>query len=116
MSSKFYADLIESEKKDTERILCAAIWYKDLQTAFRLPVNIKSGIVVLGYRHPDCISMVLTLTGKRTVELADDGVGKTVQGFLTSKNRFLNRTEARELFIQNGGNPEFKELYSEDLY
>jgi len=103
-----------------EFILCAAIWYKDLTTSIRNPVNIPHGIVVLGHRHPDCISTVLCLTGRRTVELADDGVGKTMQGFLTNTNRFVSRKEAAIIAINSKQisklNYSDDTLYSEDLY
>lgn len=45
-------------------------------------------------------------------------MGKSVQGFLTSDNRFLNREEAAKLHIANGGELNYStdELFSEDLY
>jgi hypothetical protein len=98
-----------------ERIICAAIWYKDLPTqkAF-LPTNIIQGIVVSGLRHGFIIQIVKALTNLNTVTTS---CGEYVQGFLTSENRFLNRSEAHSLFIECGGSPEFSnELYSEDLY
>ena len=103
-----------------EFILCAAIWYKDLPTSIRNPKNIDSGTVILGHRHPDCISTVLCLTGKRTVQFADDGVGKTMQGFLTNTNRFVSREEAAIIAIDSKQiaklNYSDETLYSEDLY
>lgn len=103
-----------------EFILCAAIWYKELPTSIRNPINISSGTVVLGRRHPDCISTVLCLTGKRTVQLADDGVGRTMQGFLTNTNRFVSREEAAIIAINSNQIDSLKyseeTLYSEDLY
>ena len=103
-----------------ETIICSAIWYRDLPTAIRLPTNIKSGLVVLGHRHPDCISTVLCLSGKRTVELADDGVGKTTQGFITNTNKFVNREEAAIIALESKQisklNYSTETLYSEDLY
>ena len=59
---------------------------------------------------------MLMLTSKRTVTFSEDGVGEHVQGFLTNKNRFVDRTEAAEIFIACGGKPKFRELYSEDIY
>lgn len=95
-----------------ERIICAAIWYKDFEMPIHSPNNIDRGVVLCGFRHGHIISQILSLTGKRTCE-----VGESVQGFITSKNRFIDRKEAHQLFIDNGGTPEFNnELYSEDLY
>lgn len=104
-----------------ERIICAAIWYKELPTQTFLPKNIKQGIVVCGHRHPHCIDIVKMLSGLRTVKLAPDGVGENIQGFLTNTNRFVDRTEARKIAlaaeqIVDDKTYSTKELYSEDLY
>ena len=94
-----------------EKILCAAIWFKDAETPIHTVKNVD-GLVLCGYRHGHIIGQITTLTGKRIFEL-----GESVQGFLTDRNRFLDRKEALDLFKANGGVPEFKdELYSEDLY
>lgn len=111
-----------NEENDTyirkpETIVCAAIHYVDQTPEYFVeplrPVNLEKGIVIPGIRHGHCIWLWKTMTGKNT-NTKDSG--KTIQGFITNKNRFLDRKEARELFIKNGGIPEFNELYSEDLY
>jgi len=96
-----------------EKVLCAAIWYKEADRPVHRPKNTPTGVVLCGYRHGDIIGQVGALTGKKHHEL-----GESVQGFLTSKNRFLNREEARALFVEGGGTPEYSEteLFSEDLY
>jgi len=104
-----------------EQIICAAIWYKELPTQTFLPKNIDKGLVVLGYRHPHCIDIVRVLSGKRTVEIAPDGVGKTKQGFYTNLNRFVDRAEARQIALAAGQIEDdktysTKDLFSEDLY
>lgn len=108
-----------------ERILCAAIWYKELDKmsekwvpeveGFIRPKNIDRGIVICGYRHPSCMYTMIAITGKRSV-LTE--CGEYVQGFLTSANRFVNRVEGAEIFKAEGKklNYSTKELYSEDLY
>lgn len=107
---------------DTERITCAAIWYKDLPDSVFKPTNIDKGIVVCGHRHGNCIDTVKSLSGLRTVQFAPDGVGESVQGFMTSNNRFVDRLEAAEVAIKAGqvyrnflDNPRIG-LFSEDLY
>jgi hypothetical protein len=107
---------------DTERITCAAIWYKDLPTQTFLPKNIDKGIVVCGHRHSNCIDVVKMLSGLRSVQLAPDGVGESEQGFMTSHNRFVDRLEAVEVAVKAGqvyrnflDNPKIG-LFSEDLY
>lgn len=105
-----------------ERILCAAIWYKDLPDANYRPINICNGIVVCGHRHSNCIDIVRVLSGLRTVQISPDGVGETIQGFLTNYNRFVDRLEAVEIAVKSGqvyrnflDNPQIG-LFSEDLY
>ena len=100
-----------------EKIICAAIWYKNFDKPQHSPINIDKGVVLCGHRHGHIIGQMISLTGLRTVKSGEDSVGEYVQGFLTSKNRFLDRKEALILFKENGGKPDFNdELYSEDLY
>ena len=96
-----------------ERILCAAIWYKDYPAPVHSVINTnEKGLVLCGYRHGHIIGQCISLLNKRQSEM-----GEHVQGFLTSKNRFLNRKEALELHLKNGNTSDFPdELYSEDLY
>jgi len=105
---------------DGEKILCAAIWYKelpllvnDIPTELLRPINCKTGIVFSGYRHPHCLYQMVVMSGKYQYQ-----AGKEVQGFLTNKNRFVDREEAAIIHLKNGGvlNYSTKQLYSEDLY
>ncbi len=99
-------------QESSERILCAAIWYKDFEKPVHSPINIDKGIVMCGFRHGHIIGQHFSLTGKSAWKM-----GEYEQGFLTTKNRFLNRVDAHKLFIETGNTPEFSdELYSEDLY
>lgn len=105
-----------------ETIICSAIWYKDLQLIRNdvpkdamNPTNVDVGIVFCGYRHSHCMYSMVAITGKRSVEVE---VGEYVQGFLTNKNRFVDREEGAKIFIAGGGKLNYgsKKLYSEDLY
>jgi hypothetical protein len=106
----------------SEYILCAAIWYKDLpmkrpevleNRGFR-PYNVDRGVVVSGWRHGNCIYQMVAITGLRSIPAE---AGEEIQGFLTSKNRFVDRKEAGEIAFANGQTDELKTtLYSEDLY
>ena len=108
-----------------EKIVCAAIWYKELDKmshkwvpeieGFIRPKNIDVGIVICGYRHPSCMYTMIAITGKRSVETE---CGKYVQGFLTSENRFVGREEGARIHVANGNklNYSTETLYSEDLY
>jgi hypothetical protein len=104
-----------------EYILCAAVWYKEIvlkkDIPQVLPKNCDRGLVVLGYRHGQAMWTMSCLTGLRSVEKAEDGVGEHEQGFLTNTNRFVNREEAAQIAFDVG---QIKQhtitLYSEDLY
>ncbi len=98
--------------KNEEYIICAAIWYKELELKnpiiLRLPgcapINVKEGIVFAGLRHVNCSSQMTAITGFSRMSAV---VGEHIEGFLTSKNIFLSRDEANKLFNVST---------SEDLY
>ena len=104
-----------------EYILCAAIWYKDIPLKKVidgvLPKNCDRGLVVLGHRHGQCMWTMGSLTGLRSVTNAEDGVGEYEQGFLTNKNRFVDRYEGGLIAFNANQTSSLKEtLFSEDLY
>jgi len=115
-----------------EYILCAAIWYKEIplkkeyEPSIVLPVNCDRGLVFCGHRHPQCIYTMCAVTGLRSVTFADDAVGEHEQGFLTNKNRFVDRNEAAKIARDanqlndrvDWSKADFTkaDLYSEDLY
>jgi hypothetical protein len=105
-----------------EYILCAANWYKelelkraDLPPGHIYPINVDKGIVFCAHRHLQCLYTMIAMTGKVQHE-----AGEEEQGFLTSKNRFVDRTEGAEIALKCGQisklNYSQKLLYSEDLY
>ena len=104
----------------TEKIVCSAIWYKELPNSNFKPKNIDKGIVVAGLRHANCIDIVKSLANLRTVKNSPDGVGGTIQGFLTNKNRFVDRIEGAGIALSSGQIEKLSystnELFSEDLY
>ncbi len=103
-----------------EIILCAAVWYKEIEVKKFIPVNIlpkncDKGLVFCGHRHAQCIYTKCSITGLRDCES-----GENEQGFLTNKNRFVDRKEAwliaekaNQIIRRSGGHGT---LYSEDLY
>lgn len=104
--------------KTTDMIICAAIHYHDKElnpSGFGLPSNIKEGLVIGGWRHPDCIAVMWSLTKKQPRPC------NYSEGFLTHDGRFLNRVEALEEARKcNQILPDAiimgNELYSEDIY
>jgi hypothetical protein len=111
-------------KRTDEYIACAANWYKDLPLikddfplGFIRPLNCDRGMVFCGLRHHICLYIMVAMTGK-----AQHEVGEEIQGFLTSKNRFVDRKEGLQIAIKAGqvdesdlGNSLIG-LFSEDLY
>lgn len=96
-----------------EYILCAAIWYRDGKQYSHQPKNIDSGYVMCGRRHHNIIALSYGLTGIPT------RCETSTQGFLTNKDRFVDRIEANRIAIaakQCFGNTDGDELISEDLY
>lgn len=100
-------------KNVDEYILCAAIWYKEFDKPAHSVYNTETGVVLCGWRHAQIIGQFNLLTGKRSVT---PECGEYVQGFLTSKNRFVDRVEGKEIFEKTNEKSEFNQLYSEDLY
>ena len=96
---------------DDEKVLCAAIHFDDGDFHYHQPINISTGFILAGYRHGSILGAAHAVGCKVPFK-------NQTQGFLTNKNRFLNRLEALILVRTTGQcTPEFEnELYSEDLY
>ncbi len=106
-----------------EFIICAAIWFNDGNKYNNQPKNVESGFVVSGRRHHNCFSSVQsigmalgndkTMVVKKRIALEE----REKQGFLTNKDRFVDRVEAAQIAYEAKQiNKPLKELYSEDLY
>ena len=101
-------------KHKPEYIICAAIHYHDTEVFEAQPKNIKNGFVLAGWRHFNILP-IATRLGRRTVN-------NHTQGFLTSKGRFVDREEGRQIAFKTGqvdylGNDgRIKDLFSEDIY
>lgn len=103
-------------RKD-EYIICAAIWFDD-QIDRELPeIKGNTGFVIAGRRHHNCfhVASIFSENGKRK-----NLPQKEVQGFLTNKNRFVDRTEAAKIAFEAKQIDEPTThpigLFSEDLY
>ena len=93
--------------KNKEFILCAAINF--------------NGVIVCGLRHGDCYGIIKSLLSPYISPI--DLPLRDEQGFLTSKNRFINREEAFLMAKENNqichhlfDKDETGTLISEDLY
>jgi hypothetical protein len=93
-------DNIKNDDQNKEICICAAVKNRD-------------GIIIRGQRHADCYFVM------RTNQIETNG---RIEGFMTSKNRFVGRIEGRKLqdaagiksVARNGYITD--DLYSEDLY
>lgn len=105
----------------TEYIVCAANHYDDGIEHVHQPFNIKTGFVICGQRHHNCVYIfsliVKDFPREKTVQL----MRAENDGFLTSKNRFVDRHEA--LIIAKAANQLNNEylnerigLHSENIY
>jgi hypothetical protein len=94
----------------TEKIICSAIWYQKGKPLVHQAKNIKHGIVLCCMRHTSFDLLVRMYPNYKMDHC-------TVQGFMTSENRFVNRVEASSIAFNAGQIPEdIGVLYSEDLY
>jgi hypothetical protein len=99
---------------EKEYLLCAAIHYQDGKTYDHQPRNIKTGFVVCGRRHHNCILTTHLLSGNRNCDYLS-----TVQGFLSNKDIFYNRQESWAVALkagQIGADDNSNTLMSEDLW
>ena len=94
-----------------DRILCAAIWFKDGEKYNHQPKNIETGFVIAGRRHHNCV-LTLDILGKRSSEIKAHE-----QGFITSDDMFVDRKEAAKIAYTIGQTKKLESpLFSEDLY
>ena len=135
-----------SDNEVQERIICAAIWYDNGLTYERQKhiYGVPTGFVLCGYRHPDIVDVLPTNPHfleevfkdkehnaeeiQKYEELKykygwqEGGLTRcnTVQGFMTSSGRFVDRREAWRIAFAYGQIGEDggynHELFSEDLY
>ena len=98
-----------------EYIICSAVYVDDGKEHVHQPTNITTGYVVCGFRHHHCQNFITEMNG---VEIF------SICGFMTSKNRFVDRREAYKIsrnfykrLDENAKNvPISLALYSEDIF
>lgn len=71
------------------RILCAAVHVKDGKNYEHQPKNVGSGFIVCGRRHHNCLNTLRILGNDYHKQQSE----KAEQGFITSDDRFVDRTE-----------------------
>ena len=101
-----------------ERILCAAIHFDDGKKYDLQPHNIDTGIVICGWRHPNCFAVYRALCPNRAFAKQRVMAGLIeMQGFVTTTGRFVDRMMAADIARTAGqivGRRRM--LMSEDLY
>ncbi len=104
-------------KNGQERVVCASVWYDDGKKHQGQPFGIDSGFVVSGFRHGNCYVTLMDIICNKWGEERRNG--KTVEGFLTTKNRFVDKKEAWKIAVkakQVSRESMRSFLLSEDLY
>ena len=105
-----------------EYILCAANHYDDGIEHVHQPKNIKTGFVICGQRHHNCIYTFSLIQKDVNREDTVKLMRSEVQGFLTNTNRFVNRKSAELIAVDAGQvvkenlHHQLIGLFSEDLY
>lgn len=104
-----------------EYIICAAVWFKTGMPAEHQPTNVNQGFVICGRRHHNCFATMKVLTDNNLPLFKTLRRAEQVQGFLTNKNRFVDREEAMKIAVEFGqvnrvSTRKNEELFSEDLY
>ena len=98
-------------------IICAAIYYDDGKERKLQPRNIKTGIVICGWRHENCISNLAEVFPNRDYIINNKEGDKTIQGFLTNEGDFVDRKEGSRIAFEAGQTTKNDGcLFSEDLY
>jgi hypothetical protein len=95
-----------------EYILCAAIHIINGKKYVHQPKNIKHGFVISGRRHHNCFAIIDLFNISRK----DYSI---TQGFLTNKDRFVDRIEAFNIAKEAKQMIKIHHknlLFSEDLY
>lgn len=99
---KMFPGIKINSLKNKEICICAA-------------VKGENGLIVRGHRHGDCIRGLQS----RNIPVVKE---KDAQGFITSRNRYVNREEGRKLQDKAGIKSAYDKgymegtLFSEDLY
>lgn len=107
-----------SNKSKPEYIICSAIHFNNGGKYEHQPKNISEGFVVCGRRHHNCYATTSLVTGSEEMINAINEVnGRAIQGFLTSKDNFVDRKQAGEIaFREKQTERKTDCLFSEDLY
>lgn len=93
-----------------EIIICSAIYINDDCVHGDQPTNIKNGFVVCGRRHNNCYATINAIYGDLDKFIAITDHKDSDQGFITSMNRYVDRTEAF-LIASNANQLLYPKLY-----
>lgn len=116
VANPFYA-MSEEELQDTLREAARRLVSSEAETVICAAIRTVEGIIVRGHRHDGCLRYAATIRAVDETKLRD-----AEQGFVTSRNRFVDRIEGRNIQEAAGipsqslGGYRGYLLYSEDLY
>jgi len=108
-----------NKTRKSEFILCAAIWINDGIKHPNQCLNIEAGYVVGGCGHANCISTIIRLGKFKSMDEIKTHFKYSIeenQGFITSRNRFVDRKEGGKIAFEAGQiSKPTKFLFSEDI-
>lgn len=117
------------KNRNQEFIICAAIHLDDGKHYTDPPANMETGLVICGRRHSNCYAIAeVTLypnwkANRDQAKIRTLLLNRKCHGFMTSKNRFVNRevgyeiaAAADQLILGDYQKTYPKMLTSEDLY
>lgn len=93
-------------------------WANDKEICICAAIQMPDGYIVRGHRHNDCFRTISGIPRYKGINLES-----LEDGFMTTRNRFVNRFIAKQLqdlagikSVDKNNNQSEKILYSEDLY
>jgi len=98
-------------KNSKEYIMCSAIHFDDGRVHVHQPINITRGFVVAGRRHHNCFHTLKACGHPSGTSML------SIQGFLTSEDRFVTREIAADLAFKAGQiDKKITSLFSENIW
>lgn len=95
-----------------QTIVCSAVVFTELPNNGVQLYGVEKGLVLTGMRHHHCYATLKMLQICKV-----NNVGNTIEGFITSFGRFVDRVEAAEIAYNCGQIDEkINVLFSENLF
>lgn len=110
---------MSTSENTCEGIMSSAVWLKDNKEYDYQPVNIKTGFVVQGRSHAQCLQLIKAIVSLTKGSRDQVKYVSSEQGFITSNFRWVDRVEARQIAMKSKQllrHNNLHSLYSEDIF